>query len=104
MEYEVLKVKLDMTPLKKVDMKIPYGAKLKVQEAAKTGIFEDFVLAKPVFSVEQKEIIIDLKPDPAILGITKDSRMFMIVYWDIQKDKEKVLKEIHRFRKYKLTA
>lgn len=100
--YEVMRVKLNIKPLKKITKKIPYGAKLKVLEATTTGIFEDFVLAQPEFFVEDKTVEPKIKIDPAILGVTKDKRLFMIVYWDIEHDIERVIKQIDAFKKFKL--
>jgi hypothetical protein len=102
--YDHLEVKLDMEPLSSVDTKIPYGAKLKVLEAQKTGIFKDFVYASPKFTVDTRtwQNTLHINIDPAILGVTKDSRMFMVVYWDVIKDKERVIKEINQFKKFKL--
>ena len=100
--YSFAKVHVQMDELKHIKSKIPYGAKLKVLEAKKTAIFEDFIMAHPKFSVEQKEIHMQFNVDPAILGITKDNRMFMIVYWDVKHDIERVVKNIEHFKKFKL--
>lgn len=100
-----MSIDLKTIPLKNVLDPIPYGAKLKVLEAKKTKIFNDFVYATPEFSVENIEIdfLPELPPiDPAILGVTADQRMFMIVYWDIEKDAEKVTSQIKKFKKFKL--
>lgn len=104
MNYEELKVKLDMTPLKLSNIKIPYGAKLKLQEAIESNIFQDFIIARPSFIIERKEIHNRFNIDPAIIGVTKDLRMFMIVYWDIKKDKEKIINQINYFKKFKLES
>jgi hypothetical protein len=103
-KYDSLEVALDMKSLSSVDTRIPYGAKLKVLEAKETGIFRDFVYASPKFSAETKiwQNTLHINIDPAILGVTQDERMFMIVYWDIKKDKERIIKEIHQFRKFKI--
>lgn len=98
-----LKVDLDMSPLSSVKAQIPYGAKLKVLEAKRTGIFTGFTYVTPKFEVyENLREIRFPRIDPAILGVTADNRMYMIVYWDIDKDVEKVTKEIQHFKKYKL--
>lgn len=107
LSYFIIAVKVDTIPLLSVSSPIPYGAKLKVLEAKKTGIFKDFVFATPEFVIESKNHIIDMKKnfppiDPAILGVTQDKRMYMIVYWDLDKDVEKVIKNINDFKKYKL--
>jgi hypothetical protein len=101
--YTLMWVKINMTPLSEVTTKIPYGAKLKVLEAKKTKIFEDFVYVTPEFYTEGKRHTINFPSiDPAIVGLTSDKRMYMIVYWDIEKDVAKVVKEIEHFKKYKL--
>jgi hypothetical protein len=104
--YYRMLVAIKSTPLRDVSEKIPYGAKLKVLEAQKTRIFEGFAYISPKFSYEQTRHTIKLPElpelDPAILGTTKDGRMYMIVYWDIEKDIAKVVKEIEHFKKFKL--
>lgn len=101
--YTLMDVKLKTVPLSSVFSPIPYGAKLKVLEAKKTGIFEDFVYATPEFETTgvQKEVKYPTV-DPAVLGVTKDKRMYMIVYWDLDKDVAKVVKQIKDFKKFKL--
>ena len=80
-----------------VEVKCP-----KCGEEKKTGIFEDFIFAQPEFFVENKTVEPRIKIDPAILGMTKDQRMFMIVYWDVEHDVEHVLTQIDAFKKFKL--
>jgi hypothetical protein len=99
--YDFLKVQINYVPLNEAQVKIPRGAKLKVLEAQETKIFEGFVLASPKFIVEHKEVQFS-RPDPAILGVTKDKRLFMIVYWDVERDVERVVKDIETFKKFKL--
>lgn len=101
----LLSVKLKATPLREVGEEIPYGAKLKVLEAKRTKIFEDFIYVTPEFEVKNiKKNIFPKLPniDPAILGVTMDNRKFMVVYWDIKKDIEKVTRQIEHFKKFKL--
>lgn len=99
----IINVDLDLTPLSSVNEKIPYGAKLKVLEAKKTDIFSHFVYATPKFHTNDNEKVIKLPSiDPAILGATLDKRLYMIVYWDIDKDIERVVKQIEHFKKFKL--
>ncbi|MDD5649650.1 MAG: hypothetical protein PHF86_04420 [Candidatus Nanoarchaeia archaeon] len=102
-EYTLIDVNINSIPLSKVTDKIPYGAKLKVLEAKETGIFEDFVFITPEFVSSVKHHNVSFPSvDPAILGVTTDKRMYMIVYWDIEKDVAKVVKEIEHFKKFKL--
>jgi hypothetical protein len=102
-EYTSLDVNVESELLSKVSEKIPYGAKLKVLEAKNTGIFNDFVYVAPEFRVTKGEHRISFpQVDPAILGVAPDNRRYMIVYWDIDKDIARVIKEIEHFKKYKL--
>lgn len=104
--FRFMDVRLKMQELNKTKMKIPYGAKLKTLEAKKTGIFEDFVIAYPEIFIKDFDIhhteIIQKSIDPAILGVTADKRMFMIVYWDIKNDVEKAIKDIKHLKRFKL--
>lgn len=104
-EFEFLTVRLKNERLQETRIKIPYGAKLKLKEAKDTSIFEDFKIVYPGSNLEhtEKTFIFSRKLlDPAIIGITSDNRMYMIVYWDVQKDVEKTLKDIKTFTKFKL--
>jgi hypothetical protein len=117
--YDKLFAKLEMIPLSEATMKIPYGAKLKTAEAKRTGIFKEFAIVYPKFQVGEKVVNVgggkirgldgstakffqSLNVDPAIVGITDDKRYFMVVYWDVQHDVERVLDEIEDFKKFKL--
>jgi hypothetical protein len=109
MEWETVDVELMSKALSDVDVSIPLGAKLKVLEAKRTEIFENFIYVHPLFSVNQH--VIDVKKyiprvtlDPAILGVTKDGRMYMIVYWDLKHDVEHVLNQIKDFKKFKVAV
>lgn len=102
--YTEIRTDVAIDSIREVTTKIPYGAKLKVLEAKKTGIFEDFVMAELKFTSEHRTVTPPrLNIDPAILGVTKDKRMFMIVYWDIKHDIEKTKNHIKRLSKFKLT-
>jgi hypothetical protein len=101
--YTVMSINVESKLLSGVSEKIPYGAKLKVLEANKTGIFKKFVYVAPEFHIEKgSQTILFPSVDPAILGVTPDNRRFMIVYWDIDKDIARVVKEIEHFKKFKL--
>lgn len=107
-------VKLDSKSLDQVDIKIPYGAKLKVLEAKETGIFKDFLMFFPTVQVDHHEVdmrekfaplgnfIRAIAQDPAILGVTEDKRMYLIVYWDVKHDIERAVKKIKAFKKFKI--
>ncbi|MFW6311094.1 MAG: hypothetical protein ACOC1K_02540 [Nanoarchaeota archaeon] len=104
-EYTFIDVRLDIEPVKTTNIKIPYGAKLKLLEAKESGIFEDFAIISPKFeenTVYKNIHVPNFNIDPAIVGLTADKRMFMVVYWDIEKDKEKVINDIKRFKKFKV--
>ena len=108
--FTSIKAELDLRPLKETDIEIPYGAKLKAEEAFDTKIFEALVIAHPKFTVQKnsieikEKIIPKIDLDPAILGMTADERLFMIVYWDVKKDIEKTAQKIKKFRKFKLES
>jgi hypothetical protein len=98
-------IKLTIEPVDKTDIYIPRGAKINLKEAKTTGLFKEFYIAKP--SIVQKQI------DPALLGKTEDNRLFMICYWDIERDLIEVTEQakdkknnkiinIDRFKKFKI--
>lgn len=82
-------------------IKIPYGAKLKLKEAKDSQIFNDFEIIYPKVDVTERSYRMSV--DPAIVGVCIDGRRYMVVYWDIEKDIEHSLKEIKRFKKFKLS-
>ena len=100
--YETADVDLNIENISSTDIKIPYGAKLKTLEAKESAIFEDFMIITPQFTVNNKVVPTRKNLDPAIVGLTKDNRMFMICYWDIKNDKEKVMKDIEKYKKFKI--
>lgn len=96
---------LKMERLVNTEVRIPYGAKLKTHEAYESKVFEEFLLAKPEIKFTEhshKVSLPKLPVDPAIVGATKDGRMFLIVYWDVENDKEKMTSDIKRLRKLKI--
>lgn len=103
-KYETANVGLKIEGISSTDIRIPYGAKLKTLEAMKSGIFEKFEIITPQFSVNNKIVQIKKHLDPAIVGLTMDNRMFMICYWDIEHDKEKVMKDIKKYKKLKIKS
>lgn len=100
--FSYMNVELHGEPLNRTNIKIPRGAKLRTVEAMESKIFEEFVIFTPKFTIEHEVIKPKQRLDPAICGVTKDERMFMIVYWDIEHDKEKIIKDIKRYKKFKL--
>lgn len=102
--YHTAKVDLNVEELSITNIKIPFGAKLKTLEAKKSGIFEDFRIITPQFTVDHRIISFKRTVDPAIVGVTADNRWYMIVYWDIEHDKEKLMKDIERYKKFKVSS
>lgn len=104
-EFDFLTVRLTRENLKETSVKIPYGAKLKLREAMETNIFENFKIVYPTSFIEhtEKTFIFSRRPlDPAIIGISSDNRQYMIVYWDVEKDIDKTLRDIKVLTKFKL--
>jgi hypothetical protein len=62
----------------------------------------DFSIAHPEFKVDRQVFKPKLKLDPVILGVAKDSRAYMICWWDIEKDIDKVKENIRLFKKFKV--
>jgi hypothetical protein len=101
--FQFIDVKLKIENIKETMVIIPRMAKLKIKEAKDTGIFEEFTIAFPYFSVNREEYKPYRKVDPVILGVTKDNREFMICWWDIAKDIDKVQTHINMFKRFKIS-
>jgi len=101
-----LDAKLDVENLDATDVRLPYGVKLKVAEAMDTKIFEGFSIARPIMTEGHSTVDLSHKflsfIDPAVLGVTVDKRMFMIAYWDIDKDIDKTKESISKFERFKI--
>jgi multisubunit Na+/H+ antiporter MnhE subunit len=41
-------------------------------------------------------------PDPIVLGVAEDNRMFMVAWWDIKRDIDRVKENIKVFKKFKV--
>lgn len=100
-------VDLRMESVEKTEMKIPYGAKLRLKEAYDTGKFDEFQIAYPKPRVEQVPRPEPKIVDPAIIGVkknklTRTEKWYMIVFWDIPKDKEITQKKIKELKRFKL--
>jgi hypothetical protein len=103
-----MKVKLNLEPILETKIKIPYGAKLKFKEAKDSNLFEGFSVASPEFYTTDKNYHPCLKlpkplSDPAVLGITKDNRLFMVCFWDVEHDVDRVKTDIKKFKKFKIS-
>ncbi len=96
----LLKAEVTLEDISHTRLKIPYGAALRYQEAVERKIFDKFVVAFPNV-VEHK-----ISRDPAILGVKYtsegDAEMYMVVYWDLERDKARVIKQIKDFGKFKV--
>ena len=106
-KYWFIGVKLNMESATQTKIQIPYPAKLKMKEAKDSGLFEGFSIVRPEFFTNQKNFKPSFKlppfpPDPAILGVTKDNRMFMVVWWDVEHDIDRVKTSIKKFKKFKI--
>jgi hypothetical protein len=105
-KYWFIGVKLNMESVSQTAIQIPYPAKLKMKEAKDSGLFEGFSIVRPEFFTDQKSFKpsfqLPLSFDPAILGVTKDNRMFMVVWWDIEHDVVRVKTNIKKFKKFKI--
>jgi hypothetical protein len=100
--YDFIGVRLETEKITETEIPIPRMAKLKMKEAKDSGLFEGFTIAYPKFSVEHKRFRPVFRVDPVILGVTKDSRMFMVCWWDIKKDIDRAKTDIRMFRKFKI--
>jgi hypothetical protein len=100
--YEFMDIDLIMEDVKNTRIEIPKIAKLKMKEAKDSELFEGFTIAYPEFSIKRKSFKPEFKVDPVILGVAKDNRMYMICWWDIKKDIDKVRKNIRLFKKFKI--
>jgi hypothetical protein len=100
--YEFMDVELDIEDVKNTRIELPRIAKLKMKEAKDSELFEGFSIAHPEFKIKKKSFKPNFKLDPAILGVTKDNRMYMICWWDIKKDIDKVRENIRLFKKFKI--
>jgi hypothetical protein len=104
--YCFLGIKLEMEPVSKTTVKIPYPVKLKMKEAKDSGLFEGFSITYPQFYTDNKHYKPNFElpqfPDPIVLGIAKDNRMFMVAWWDIKHDIDRVKTNIKKFKKFKI--
>ena len=102
-----LVVDLQVEDVRETSMTIPYGAKLRLKEAYDTGKFDNFKIAYPQPSIQQVDKPAPKIVDPAIIGckrntLTHAEKWYMIVFWDIPKDKEITEKKIKELKKFKL--
>ena len=106
-DHPQLIIDLDVEDVTNTSMKIPYGAKLRLEEAFDTGKFDSFKIAYP-----KPRVVNVLRPepkivDPAIIGckkndLTGSEKWYMIVFWDIPQDKEITEKKIKELKRFKL--
>jgi hypothetical protein len=101
--FKFMRAGLTIENVKETRVIIPKMAKLKMKEAKDSELFEGFSIAYPKFYVDEKHYKPRFKFDPVILGVTKDSRVFMICWWDIAKDIDRVKTHIKMFKKFKIS-
>lgn len=97
----LLVAQLTREPIEHTSIKIPYGAALRYQEAKAKGVFDSFTVVYP--NVIEQEIT----RDPAIIGNRRHPsgngwQEYMIVYWDIEKDKARTIQKIKDYKKFKV--
>jgi len=107
-EWDKIQVDLDLTDLKESSIKIPYNAKLKTLEAQEKNIFKGFTVVRPVLEVSRETYKAELPEvnfnlDPVICGVAQDNKLYLIAWWDIQKDIDKVKANIKMFHKFKVS-
>lgn len=102
--YTLLKVILKKEKIIDTEKKIPYGAKLKLEEALKSKIFKYFAITYPKVMVNETTVNFDIRMflDPALLGITHDGRQYLICWWDVKKDIDKAKSDINWVKKFKV--
>jgi hypothetical protein len=100
--FNFLDVHLRIERVLETKLILPTMAKLKMKEAKDTEIFEDFSIAYPWFTVSGDHP--PIKKDPVILGVARDNRFFMVCWWDIAKDIDKIKTSIEMFKKFKIIA
>jgi len=99
-------VKLKVEDIGKTAIKIPYGAKLRLEEAHDSQKFDHFYICRPqveLTNVQPKPKVID----PAIIGVKRNKvsgteKWYMIVFWDIPKDIDATEKRIKQLKRFKL--
>lgn len=102
--YDWITVLLKKNDVTDTEIKIPYGAKLKLLEAQESKIFDKFLITYPDVEIETRT----KNPpkmeftDPAIVGLTADKRMYLICWWDIEQDIDRVTNKIDWIKKYKV--
>ncbi len=103
--YLLLDIKIELAS--ETSIKIPYGVKLKMKEAKDKNIFSGFVVAYPQIVSPEFKMFSRLKAnfvDPALMGVNRvngERVMHLISYWDIEKDKERILNDMKRMKKLK---
>ena len=108
-DHPKLVIDLEVENVKHTSMKIPYGAKLRMEEAFDTGKFDSFKISYPKPRIENVKRPAPKIVDPAIIGCKKNSltgseKWYMVVFWDIPKDKEITEKKIKELKRFKIVA
>jgi len=100
--FQFINVHLRKEKVQDTCVRIPKGAKLKLLEAKESGIFNSYSIAYPEIYSKHPDSIKSPRMDPAILANTVDGRMFMVVWWDVEKDIERSITDINKFKQFKL--
>jgi len=102
-----LVIDLQVEDVAHTSMKIPYGAKLRMEEAFDSGKFDYFKIAYPQPRIENVQKPAPKIVDPAIIGckrnsLTRSEKWYMVVFWDIPQDKEITERKIRELKRFKL--
>lgn len=108
LEYHELYVKLVKDKIEETKVKFPFHARKKLKEAMDTKIFKNYVISYPLVSFVEHSISLPKMPridtDPAIEGITENGNRYLICYWDVKKDIDKMEKQIKWIKNFKIDA
>ncbi len=101
-KLKLLKARMVSEDVRETEVRMPYGAKLKLKEAVDTKIFISFNINYPTMAEDDYGFIPTMKTDPAITGKTEDGRYYMVCWWDVANDIDKVETKIKMFKKFKV--
>ena len=100
--FPFIRIRLKTEAIEDTKIQILKGAALKFKEAKDTDIFSKFTISYPEVYCKGIDTVKQPNMDPAILAQTVDGRMFMVVWWDIEKDVEKSITKIKDLKQFKL--
>jgi len=103
LKFRFIWPKLDIEQVENTSIRIPNGAKLALKKARETGIFDDFAVASPEITVTTPSIKYRPKPpDPVLLGVTKNLQYYLVAWWDIEKDVDRIQRDLRVLRKFRV--